>query len=162
MSFLASSKSESSMSYFQSLVDWGKFSRPFLRTFDFISLSPSSSRAIFNHIFSLEGICFRPSISTFLDSSCLSTRDNYIQTSSLFGTYSRAFLKIARHSVIFPSSSSILAAESQMSGFLGLEFKADLCKSLARLISPSISSSILEVSRWVRYPTLSTIDFPLT
>jgi len=58
-----------------------------------------------------------------------------------------AFLKIILQSLIFPSSYSTLAADSQISGFLGLVASADLSSILAFLTSPkNYESNFLELS----------------
>ena len=73
-----------------------------------------------------------------------------------------AFRRIYRLSLIFPSNSSTRAAESQISGFFGLDESADFRRILAFLTSPMNSESNLWVLSSVIYPTLSTLDLPVT
>lgn len=78
--------------------------------------------------------------------------------SSFKGQLATPFFKIYLASFNLPSSSSTLAADIQISAFLGFDWTADFSSNLALEMSPIISGLIFAVESWVKYPTRSTVD----
>mmetsp|Transcript_2203 Transcript_2203/g.8463 ORF Transcript_2203/g.8463 Transcript_2203/m.8463 type:complete len:384 (+) Transcript_2203:502-1653(+) len=158
----ASVSLDKSTSAFHSRTDDGIFSRAFRSTCRFRSSSSSSCVACI-HRSTFRGMCATARAKIALASSAVLSRAFSLQTSGFMGHASHPFCAKDRAALIFPASSSNLAAAIQPGACFGFVFITDFSNSLAFLTSLiSAVDEIFWLCSEVKYPVGSTTVCPLT